>query len=51
MIEGRIGELTPQVYSFMGYVADPDPLLEQSAPAVARELVEDRADLVLLVPA
>ncbi len=51
VIGGRIGELTPQVYSFMGYVADPDPLLEQSAPAVTRKLVEDRADLVLLVPA
>ncbi len=49
--EGRVGSLTPQVYSFMGYVADTDPLLEQTAPAVARQLIEDRADLVLLAPA
>jgi len=48
--EHRIGSLTPRVYSFMGYVADTDPLVDQSAPAVARQLVEDKADLVLLTP-
>ena len=48
--EGRVGALAPRVYSFMGYVADTDPFLDQSAPAVARRLVEDRADVVLLAP-
>ena len=47
---GRIGELAPSVYSFMGYVADTAPLLRESAPAVADRLVADHAELVLLAP-
>jgi D-proline reductase (dithiol) PrdB len=48
--QGRIGELAPTVYAFMGYIADTAPLVRESAPAVARRLVEDRVDLVLLAP-
>jgi D-proline reductase (dithiol) PrdB len=48
--EGRIGGLTPTVYSFMGYIADTAPLLEETAPQVAARLVSDDADLVLLGP-
>ena len=48
--EGRIGALTPHVYSFMGYAADTERLLGREAPAVAGRLLEDRADLVLLAP-
>ncbi len=48
--EGRIGGLTPTLYSFMGYIADTQPLLEETAPAVAARLVSDNADLVLLAP-
>ncbi len=47
---GRIGGLAPTVYSFMGYIADTAPLLEDSAPAVAARLRDEGADLVLLAP-
>jgi D-proline reductase (dithiol) PrdB len=48
--EGRIGSLSPGVYSFMGYIADTDRLLREEAPAVADRLLGDRVDLVLLAP-
>lgn len=48
--EGRIGGLAPTVYSFMGYIADTAPLIEDTAPAVAARLLADGADLVLLAP-
>ncbi|HVB63782.1 MAG TPA: glycine/sarcosine/betaine reductase selenoprotein B family protein [Nitrolancea sp.] len=48
--EGRIGELAPTVYSFMGYIADPEPLVRETAPTVAKQLLADRVDLVLLAP-
>ncbi len=48
--EGRIGGLAPTVFSFMGYVAATTPLLKESAPAAAQQLVADRVDLVLLAP-
>ena len=48
--EGRIGGLAPTVYSFMGYVADAEPLVRKSAPEVAERLVAEGADLVLLAP-
>ena len=48
--EGRVGELAPTVYAFMGYVADTGPLMHDSGPEVARRLREDGAELVLLVP-
>ncbi len=48
--EGRIGGLGPTVYSFMGYIADTEALLQETAPAVAAGLVGDGADLVLLAP-
>jgi hypothetical protein len=47
---GRIGGLSPTVYSFMGYIADTERLLHETAPAVAANLVSDGADLVLLAP-
>jgi D-proline reductase (dithiol) PrdB len=48
--EGRIGSLAQDVYSFMGYVAESDRLLELEAPTVAARLLADRVDLVLLAP-
>ena len=47
--EGRVGSLAPDVYSFMGYVADTDRLLAEAA-AVAQRLLAERVDLVLLAP-
>ena len=48
---GRIGNLSASIYSFMGFVADTDPLVDASAPEVARRLRADGTDLVLLAPA
>ncbi len=48
---GTIGELAPRAFSFMGYSPDTGPLLRETGPAVARELLADAVDLVLLVPA
>ena len=49
--EGEIGEVSPRAYSLMGYCADPEPLVSESAPAVADAIEEDAPDVVLLVPA
>ena len=49
--ERVIGELAPRAFSFMGYIPDTGPLLQESGPTVARELLADAVDLVLLVPA
>lgn len=49
--EGIIGGLSPRHFSFMGYVADTEPLLTNTAPEVARLLKSDGVDLVLLAPA
>jgi len=48
--DGLVGELGPRHYSFMGAIHDPTPLIEVTAPEVARKLVEDGADAVLLTP-
>jgi hypothetical protein len=34
----------------MGYIADTDPLVQDTAPAVASRLIADGVDLVLLAP-
>lgn len=47
---GRIGGLAPTVHSFMGYVADADPLVRETAPEVAGRLAAEGVDLVLLAP-
>jgi D-proline reductase (dithiol) PrdB len=47
---GRIGSLATSVYSTMGFVADVEPLMRDSATAIARSLQDDGVDLVLLVP-
>ena len=48
--EGVIGELNHRQYSFMGAIHDPRPLAEETAPEVARKLVDDGVDAVLLTP-
>ena len=47
---GRIGELAPTVYACMGYVADTDPLINDTALEIAARLCDERVDLVLLAP-
>ena len=50
VIEGIVGELAPRQFSFMGAIHDPEPLVEKTAPEVARKLADDEVDAVLLTP-
>ncbi|HXG91428.1 MAG TPA: glycine/sarcosine/betaine reductase selenoprotein B family protein [Blastocatellia bacterium] len=49
--EGIIGALATRHYSFMGYIAVTEPLINETAPEVAEKLKADEVDLVLLAPA
>ena len=49
--KGRVGRVSPRHYSIMGYLLDPKELLTQTVPALIRNLKEDLADVVVLVPA
>jgi D-proline reductase (dithiol) PrdB len=48
--QGRIGELAPTFYSFMGAQRDVGPIRTTSAPEVAGRLVDEGVDVVLLTP-
>lgn len=48
--EGVIGEVAPRHLSYMGSITATGPLIRNSAPAGAAQLVKDKVDLVLLVP-
>jgi D-proline reductase (dithiol) PrdB len=48
---GEIGHSAPRHYSIMGYILQPAELLEKTIPAMIRNLKEDGADVVVLVPA
>ena len=47
---GEIGRLNHRHFSFMGSIIGPRPLIEQSAPEVARLLRADGVDVVFLTP-
>jgi D-proline reductase (dithiol) PrdB len=47
---GIIGSLAPRHFSFMGSISAPGRLISSTAPEVARMLLEDAADAVLLTP-
>jgi D-proline reductase (dithiol) PrdB len=49
--DGVIGETAERAFSLMGYIPDTAPLLAETGPRVASELLADAVDLVLLVPA
>ncbi|MDP8951357.1 MAG: glycine/betaine/sarcosine/D-proline family reductase selenoprotein B [Actinomycetota bacterium] len=49
-VEGVVGELNHRHFSFMGAIHDPLPLVERTAPEVARKLADDGVDAVLLTP-
>ncbi len=49
--EGKIGRINSRHYSFSGGIGDPTPLIEKTAPEVARNLVNDQVDLAILTPA
>ena len=38
-------------YSTMGYILNPEQLLNETVPALIRDLKADLADVVVLVPA
>ena len=48
---GEIGRVAERHYSIMGYILQPEELLEQTVPAIIRDLREEHADVVVLVPA
>ncbi|HSY50208.1 MAG TPA: glycine/sarcosine/betaine reductase selenoprotein B family protein [Thermoanaerobaculia bacterium] len=48
--DGRIGRVNERHLSFMGSITAPGRLIRDTAPAVARLLVQDAVDVVLLVP-
>lgn len=48
---GRVGRSAPSHYSFMGYILDPQELLEKSIPAIAENLRAEEVDVVALAPA
>lgn len=48
--DGRIGSTTSVHLSFMGSILAPGRLMRDTAPAAARLLAKDHADIALLVP-
>ncbi len=48
--DGVVGKLNRRHFSFMGAIHDPDELVRQTAPEVARKLADDGVDAVLLTP-
>lgn len=48
--EGKVGEVAPTHYSFMGYILDATELLQTSVPAMIESLREEAVDAVVLVP-
>ncbi|MFN6201294.1 MAG: selenoprotein B, partial [Acidobacteriota bacterium] len=47
---GKVGRLNHRHFSFMGSIIGPRPLIDQTAPAVARLLRADRVDVAFLTP-
>jgi hypothetical protein len=47
---GKIGRSAPSHYSFMGYILQPDVLLEESTPAMIERMHGEQVDIVLLTP-
>lgn len=48
--EGRIGQVAPRHYSFMGYLLDPTEFLERAVPAMIDRMSADAVDVALFVP-
>ncbi len=48
--DGVIGSVAPRHFSLMGSIAAPGRLIANTAPEVARMLLEDAVDAVLLTP-
>ncbi len=50
-VAGEIGALGPRTVSLCGHITKPDVLMAETAPGVARLFEDDKADVVMLVPA
>ncbi|MEJ2759616.1 MAG: glycine/sarcosine/betaine reductase selenoprotein B family protein [Anaerolineales bacterium] len=48
--KGVIGQPAPHHYSYMGYILQPQVLLEETLPAMIEQMKQDQVDVVLLVP-
>ena len=48
---GEVGRSAARHYSIMGYILRPEQLLAETVPTLIRNLKEDYADVVVLVPA
>jgi D-proline reductase (dithiol) PrdB len=48
---GEIGNSAPSHYSMMGYILNPEALLEESAPAMIRQMQAENVNIVVLIPA
>jgi D-proline reductase (dithiol) PrdB len=48
---GEIGASAERHYSIMGYILKPETLLQETVPAIIRDLRAEHADVVVLVPA
>jgi D-proline reductase (dithiol) PrdB len=49
--EGVIGQAATRHYSIMGYILEPDVLVNETAPAIAERMRADGVDAAALVPA
>lgn len=47
---GEVGSAAAHHYSYMGYILQPRTLLEQSVPAMIRQMRHDEVNAVVLVP-
>ena len=47
---GEIGRSAANHYSYMGYILQPQALLEKSVPAMIQHMQQDGVDIALLVP-
>ena len=48
--EGQIGGVANTHYGLMGYIPDTKPLVEETIPAIVKQLQEDGVDAVILNP-
>jgi D-proline reductase (dithiol) PrdB len=48
--EGMVGRPAPTHYSMMGYILEPEELLEKTAPAIAARMRSEGVDAAALVP-
>lgn len=49
--EGKVGTAASSHYSIMGYILEPQELLETSVPAIIQQLQAEGVDIAVLIPA